>query len=113
MARDVADLLDALDLERVEANIFWGRVPDTGRKRVFGGLVVAQALAAATNTVDDDRPPHSLHAYFILPGDPALPIVYQVERVRDGRSFATRRCRKTCCRRKRSPSDIRGASQGR
>jgi acyl-CoA thioesterase-2 len=91
MARNVAELLDALDLEQIEANIFRGRVPDTGRKRVFGGLVVAQALVAATRTVDS-RPPHSLHAYFILPGDPALPIVYQVERVRDGRSFATRRC---------------------
>ena len=91
MARDVAELLAALDLERIEANVFRGRVPDTGRSRVFGGLDVAQALVAATRTVDG-RPPHSLHAYFILPGDPALPIVYQVERVRDGGSFATRRC---------------------
>ena len=81
----------ALDLEQVEVNIFKGFVPVTGRKRVYGGLVVGQALAAAARTVDD-RPPHSLHAYFILPGDAALPIVYEVERVRDGRSFATRRC---------------------
>ncbi len=91
MAKDVADLLRVLDLERVEQNIFRGMVPPEGRNRVFGGLVVAQALVAASRTVED-RAPHSLHAYFILPGDPSMPIVYQVERVRDGRSFTTRRC---------------------
>lgn len=92
MARGVGELLDVLDLEAIEANIFRGRVPQVGRSRVFGGLVVAQALVAATRTVGDDRTPHSLHAYFVLPGDPSAPIVYEVERVRDGRSFTTRRC---------------------
>ena len=91
MARSVADLVAALDLERIELNIFRGRVPQVGRQRVFGGLVVAQALVAAARTVED-RAPHSLHAYFVLPGDPSQPIVYEVERVRDGRSFTTRRC---------------------
>ncbi len=91
MARSVADLVGALDLERIELNIFRGRVPQVGRQRVFGGLVVAQALVAAARTVED-RAPHSLHAYFVLPGDPSQPIVYEVERVRDGRSFTTRRC---------------------
>lgn len=92
MAHSLGELLAVLDLERIETNIFRGRVPQVGRRRVFGGLVVAQALVAATRTVDADRPPHSLHAYFVLPGDTALPILYQVERVRDGRSFTTRRC---------------------
>ena len=91
MAKDVSELLHVLDLERIERNIFRGLVPDEGRNRVFGGLVVAQALVAASRTVED-RAPHSLHAYFILPGDPSIPIVYEVERVRDGRSFTTRRC---------------------
>lgn len=92
MKTSVAALISALDLERIETNIFRGIVPPAaGGRRVFGGLVVAQALAAAARTVED-RTPHSLHAYFILPGDPAAPIVYEVERVRDGRSFTTRRC---------------------
>ena len=91
MAHSVDDLLGALDLERIELNIFRGLVPQVGRPRVFGGLVVAQALVAVSRTVED-RAPHSLHAYFILPGDPSQPIVYEVERVRDGRSFTTRRC---------------------
>ncbi len=87
----VDDLVAALDLERIERNIFRGRAPDDGRRRMFGGLVVAQALVAAARTVEG-RGPHSLHAYFVLPGDPAVPVVYEVERVRDGRSFTTRRC---------------------
>lgn len=91
MARGVGELLSVLDLERIERNIFRGSVPQVGRQRVFGGLVVAQALVAASRTVEG-RAPHSLHAYFILPGDPLAPIVYQVERVRDGNSFTTRRC---------------------
>ena len=91
MARSVDDLLRALDLERIELNIFRGQVPQVGRQRVFGGLVVAQALVAVSRTVEE-RAPHSLHAYFVLPGDTSQPIVYQVERVRDGRSFTTRRC---------------------
>ncbi len=87
----VSDLANVLDLERIEANIFRGTAPRNGRVRVFGGLVVAQALVAAARTVVG-RAPHSLHAYFVLPGDPNVPIVYEVERVRDGRSFTTRRC---------------------
>jgi acyl-CoA thioesterase-2 len=92
MSKAVEELVSILDLEQLEVNLFRGRSPQTGRQRVFGGLVVAQALVAASRTVEADRPPHSLHAYFILPGDPAAPIVYEVERIRDGSSFATRRC---------------------
>ena len=93
MARDVGELLAALDLERVEGDTFLGRSPSRpgNRQRVFGGLVVAQALVAVSRTVTD-RVPHSLHCYFILPGDVSLPITYEVDRVRDGRSFTTRRC---------------------
>lgn len=91
MAQGVDELLAVLDLERIESNIFRGLVPQVGRRRVFGGLVVAQALVAAARTVEG-RAPHSLHAYFVLPGEPTSPIVYEVERVRDGRSFSTRRC---------------------
>jgi len=84
-------LLDLLDLEQVEVNIFRGRSPDDTRQRVFGGQVAGQALVAAGRTVPPDRPVHSLHAYFIRPGDPSVPLVYTVDRVRDGRSFSTRR----------------------
>lgn len=91
MSKAVEDLIAILDLEQLEENLFRGRSPQTGRQRVFGGLVVSQALVAASRTVDT-RAPHSLHAYFILPGDPAAPIVYEVERIRDGSSFTTRRC---------------------
>lgn len=91
MTDAVAELLAILDLERLETDLFRGGNPKTGWRRVFGGQVVAQALVAATRTVPDDRPVHSLHAYFLLPGDPGTPIVYEVERIRDGRSFTTRR----------------------
>ena len=84
-------LLDLLDLEPIELDIFRGRSPKDHRQRVFGGQVAGQALVAAGRTVPADRPVHSLHAYFIRPGDPAVPIVYMVDRVRDGRSFTTRR----------------------
>ena len=87
----IDDLLQILDLERIEHNIYRGRSPQVGWQRVFGGLVISQALVAAARTVDD-RPPHSLHGYFILPGDPSVPIVYEVDRIRDGKSFATRNC---------------------
>jgi acyl-CoA thioesterase-2 len=87
----VAELLSLLDLEKIEHNIFRGHSPQVGWQRVFGGLVISQALVAAARTVEG-RTPHSLHAYFILPGDPAVPIVYEVDRLRDGKSFATRRC---------------------
>ncbi|GAA4639402.1 acyl-CoA thioesterase II [Actinoallomurus vinaceus] len=85
------ELLDLLDLEQIEVNIFRGRSPEERQQRVFGGQVAGQALVAAGRTVPDDRHVHSLHAYFIRPGDPSVPIVYTVERVRDGRSFTTRR----------------------
>ena len=91
MSDSLARLLDLLDLEQIEVNIFRGRSPDETVQRVFGGQVAGQALVAAGRTVPADRLVHSLHAYFIRPGDPAVPIVYTVDRVRDGRSFATRR----------------------
>src|SRR6266581_4479052 len=92
MSKAIDDLLGILDLENLEADLFRGRSPQVGWQRVFGGLVIAQALVAAERTVEGSHP-HSLHAYFLRPGDPAAPIVYQVERIRDGRSFATRHCR--------------------
>jgi acyl-CoA thioesterase-2 len=85
-----ADLVALLDLEPAGADRFVGRSPDMGWARVYGGQVVAQALVAAVRTVAG-RSPHSLHAYFLLGGDPAEPILFVVERVRDGRSFSTRR----------------------
>jgi acyl-CoA thioesterase II len=85
-------VLDLLNLEQIEVDIFRGRSPEGERRqRVFGGQVAGQALVAAGRTVPADRHVHSLHAYFIRPGDPAIPIVYLVERLRDGRSFTTRR----------------------
>ena len=91
MSKDPRHLTQILDLERIEHNIFRGYSPQTGWIRVFGGLVIAQALVACTRTVEG-RLPHSLHGYFILPGDPSAPIVYEVDRIRDGKSFTTRRC---------------------
>ena len=89
MSAAVANLLEILDLEPLERNLYRGRSPQVGWQRVFGGQVIGQALVAATRTVEK-RPVHSLHGYFIRPGDPAVPIVYQVERLRDGGSFTTR-----------------------
>src|ERR1700729_580639 len=91
MGKALDRLIDLLDLEQIEANIFRGRSPEERVQRVFGGQVAGQALVAAGRTVPADRPVHSLHAYFIRPGDPTVPLVYLVERVRDGRSFPTRR----------------------
>jgi len=85
------DLVHLLDLERIEVDIFRGRQPQESLQRVFGGQVAGQALVAAGRTVPQDRPVHSLHAYFLRPGDPSIPIVYEVDRIRDGRSFTTRR----------------------
>ncbi|MGJ3264888.1 MAG: acyl-CoA thioesterase II [Salinarimonas sp.] len=90
MAHAVEELLAILDLERLENNLFRGRSPNVGWQRVFGGQVIGQALVAATRTVPG-RQAHSLHAYFLLPGDPKVPIVYEVDPIRDGKSFATRR----------------------
>ncbi len=87
----VARLAALLDLERLDDNLFRSLTQEEGWKRVYGGQVLGQALVAAQRTVDADRPVHSLHAYFILPGDPGAPIIYQTERTRDGRSFTTRR----------------------
>lgn len=83
-------LLETLDLEQIEVNLFRGKSPDDRRQRVFGGQVAGQALVAVTRTVEEGTV-HSLHAYFLRPGDPSIPILYQVERIRDGRSFTTRR----------------------
>ena len=91
MSDSLDQLLDLLNLEQIEVNIFRGRSPEDRMQRVFGGQVAGQALVAAGRTVPADRPVHSLHAYFIRPGDPSVPIVYTVDRVRDGRSFTTRR----------------------
>ena len=92
MSSAIENLLAILDLEPLEVNLFRGRSPQVTWQRVFGGQVVGQALVAACRTVDvAERPPHSLHAYFLLPGDPKVPIIYQVARIRDGKSFTTRR----------------------
>lgn len=90
MAAAVQDLLDILNLETLDPNLFRGRSPQTSWQRVYGGQVIAQAFVAAVRTVDASRPAHSMHAYFMLPGDPKVPIIYDVDRIRDGKSFATR-----------------------
>jgi acyl-CoA thioesterase-2 len=90
MANAIETLLSILDLEPLEHNLFRGRSPQVGWQRVFGGQVIGQALVAAARTVEG-RAAHSLHAYFMRPGDPSVPIIYEVDRIRDGKSFATRR----------------------
>jgi acyl-CoA thioesterase II len=90
VSKDLDFLVDLLDLEPIEVNIFRGESPNEERQRVFGGQVAAQSLMAAGRTVEIGRP-HSLHAYFLRPGDPHVPILYEVDRIRDGRSFTTRR----------------------
>jgi acyl-CoA thioesterase-2 len=87
----LSGLLDVLNLERLEVNLFRGVSPQNGWQRVYGGQVLGQALVAAGRTVDEPRAAHSLHGYFLLAGDPAHPIIYEVERIRDGGSFTTRR----------------------
>jgi acyl-CoA thioesterase-2 len=87
----VDDLLDLLDLDAAGEDRFEGASPKVGPQRVFGGQVAAQALVAAGRTVDPSRTVHSLHGYFVRPGDPTVPITYQVEDIRDGRSFSVRR----------------------
>jgi acyl-CoA thioesterase-2 len=87
----VDGLVQLLDLEPIEQDIFRGISTRTRWQRVFGGQVAGQALVAAGRTVEEDRPVHSLHSYFVRPGDPTVPIVYEVDRTRDGRSFSTRR----------------------
>ena len=92
MPSAVQEVVEILDLEPLEVNLFRGRSPQSRWQRVFGGQVIGQALVAACRTVDDvaTRPPHSLHAYFLLGGDPKVPIIYEVDRIRDGKSFTTR-----------------------
>src|SRR5258708_17465518 len=90
MTKALAKVVALLDLEQIEVDIFRGRSPEGERRqRVFGGQVAGQALVAAGRTVPAERPVHSLHAYFIRPGDPAVPLIYLVERVRDGRAVTT------------------------
>jgi acyl-CoA thioesterase-2 len=91
MSKAVQNLLAILDLENLEQNLFRGRSPQSGWQRVFGGQVIGQALVAAQRTVSAERRVHSLHGYFMRPGDPEVPIIYEVDRIRDGRSFTTRR----------------------
>ncbi len=91
MSQAMTELLAILDLEKIEHNLYRGISPKVTWIRVFGGQVIAQALVAAQRTVPDDRHVHSLHGYFMLPGDPSIPILYEVDRIRDGMSFTTRR----------------------
>jgi acyl-CoA thioesterase-2 len=90
MSSAVKELIEILDLEQLDLNLFRGRSPQSGWQRVFGGQVIGQALVAATRTVEG-RSAHSMHAYFLLGGDPKVPIIYDVDRIRDGKSFTTRR----------------------
>jgi acyl-CoA thioesterase-2 len=90
MPNAVETLLSTLDLEPLERNLYRGMSPQVGWQRVFGGQVIGQALVAAARTVEG-RAVHSLHGYFMRPGDPAVPIIYEVDRIRDGNSFTTRR----------------------
>ena len=90
MSRALDQLLAILNIETLEHDLFRGLSPQVGWQRVFGGQVIGQALVAACRTVED-RPAHSLHGYFLREGDPAVPIIYEVDRIRDGKSFSTRR----------------------
>ena len=90
MSIAVQTMLDVLNLEQLEVNLFRGRSPQDRWQRVFGGQVIGQALVAACRTVEG-RTPHSMHAYFLIGGDPKVPIIYEVDRIRDGKSFTTRR----------------------
>jgi len=89
--KSAEELVELLDLETIDTNLFRGIQPDTMLQRVFGGQVAAQSLVAGARTVEPPLSVHSLHSYFLRPGDTTVPIVYDVERMRDGRSFSTRR----------------------
>jgi acyl-CoA thioesterase-2 len=91
MPSSADQLIELLELEQIDVDLFRGRQPQTDRQRVFGGQVAAQALLAAIRSIDPAYVVHSLHSYFLRPGDHSVPIVYDVERLREGRSFATRR----------------------
>lgn len=91
MSQVLDDLVDLLTLEPIEENLFRGRSQDLGFRQLFGGQVLGQSVSAMSQTVEDARHVHSMHGYFLRPGDAGLPVVYQVDRVRDGGSFSTRR----------------------
>src|SRR3954469_24691582 len=91
MSKVLDELVKLLALERIEENLFRGQSQNLGWARVFGGQVLGQALSAAVQTVPPERHVHSLHAYFLRPGDVTKPIIYDVDRIRDGGSFTTRR----------------------
>lgn len=91
MHERLAELIDILDIEQIELNLFRGYHPKGRTGRLYGGQIMAQALIAAGRTVPDERPPHSLHGYFMRPGDARVPVVFSVDRIRDGKSFTTRR----------------------
>ncbi|MBA1203011.1 acyl-CoA thioesterase II [Pseudomonas capeferrum] len=91
MSHVLDDLVDLLSLESIEENLFRGRSQDLGFRQLYGGQVLGQSLSAASQTVEPERHVHSLHGYFLRPGDASLPVVYSVDRVRDGGSFSTRR----------------------
>src|SRR3546814_11338490 len=100
MPRSAEERRELLDIESIDVNLFRGKQPDTELQRVFGGQVAAQALIAAARTVDPSFSVHSLHSYFLRPGDTAVPIVYDVETLRAGRAFEIGRasCRERVCR---------------
>ena len=91
MKEAVSELMQRFDMEQLEDNLFRGQSEANGQKSIFGGLVAGQALLAASRTVPEERPVHSLHAYFLRPGDFRIPVIYDVDRIRDGKSFTTRR----------------------
>jgi acyl-CoA thioesterase-2 len=91
MSHVLDDLVDLLSLESIEENLFRGRSQDLGFRQLYGGQVLGQSLSAASQTVEEARHVHSLHGYFLRPGDASMPVVYSVDRVRDGGSFSTRR----------------------
>jgi acyl-CoA thioesterase-2 len=91
MPESLEDLVELLDLEKIDVDLYRGRQPQTSAQRVFGGQVLGQALVAASDTIEPERIVHSLHGYFLRPGDTAVPIEYHVERIRDGKSFSSRR----------------------
>ena len=91
MTEALQQLLEILQLEKIDSNFYRGFTPDTNNRRVFGGQVFGQAMRAAQDTVDAERLVHSQHAYFLRPGDPSVPILYEVDAIRDGGSFTTRR----------------------
>ncbi|WP_437882541.1 acyl-CoA thioesterase II [Pseudomonas sp. LRF_L74] len=91
MSQVLDDLVALLSMEQIEENLFRGRSQDLGFRQLFGGQVLGQCVSAANQTVEENRHVHSLHGYFLRPGDASLPVVYQVDRVRDGGSFSTRR----------------------